>query len=374
MSKINLILLAPSDKYKSGIASYTDNLEQILSKYLSKEVKVIRVTSKSYLTTIVNTKGNFVVLAQMGSNDGEIFQVLLRQTEQHIYRIIELHDPEYFVLSYSKHLQTFSKWFLGRVYRRVIHKIASNYYIKKLIRQHDILVCKTAIGSINLGARMANLGIKIPICYIDLPNYLDPPIKPRISKQNTSCLGFFGYIHPNKGIHILIESAIALAKCKGIESVPSISIRGAVSTENHKKYLQNLKHKIYMAGLQDKVTFGDFISPEELPEFVSHLTAMVLPYTDKNRISASGPLIWARTCGIPVIAHRTAAFESTIQHNIDGLLIPMNDINAWASVMEEIATQPNWGRKLYEGLICRQQATSWKATADKYSSLIMGER
>lgn len=372
MKQLNLIHLAPSDRHKSGIASYADIIDQIFSKYLSHEVTVHRVNENNYLNVLRECKGEVVVLAQIGSNEGTIFRVLLQQRRVYpdIRRMIEIHDPPYFVLSYKLFLEKIARWLPGRIFRRLFHLVLGTYYIKALISPNDVFICKTAIGADVLKLKLSRMGIHAPVFNIAVPNYLDPPLIKGKSGFNLPCVGFFGYIHPDKGVHVLVEAAIQLANSKGVECVPLIKIRGAVAAPHYLKYLDSLKCKVEAAGLVERVIFGGFIPFEELPAFVNELTAVALPYMVETRSSASGPLLWARTCGVPVLAHRTLVFEANVQNEIDGLLIPINDIECWASVLERIVKQPLWSDKFKTGVLHSQLESSWEVISDRYRQML----
>jgi glycosyltransferase involved in cell wall biosynthesis len=372
MKRLNLIHLAPSDKFKTGIASYADIVDQIFRKYLSNEVRVTRVDDSNYLSALNELDGELVVLAQMGSNEGAIFRALLEQKRimPNLPRIIEIHDPPLFVLSYTKFLETISRWLVGRGIRRFCQLMFRNYYTKLLIDKRDVLVCKTNVGATILSNTLVSLGISTPVVNIDLPNYLDLPVPKKDAGYSSPCVGFFGYISPDKGVHVLVDAAVCLTKRKGVNALPLIHIRGSVAAPCYSKYLNDLKLKVIEAGLQERVRFGDFIPFDELPEFVNNLTAVALPYMDKSRTSASGPLLWARTCNVPIIAHHTSAFEASIRNGIDGLLIPINDIESWATVLDQIRTVPLWGNKFHKGIAERNSETSWEAVASKYLNAI----
>jgi glycosyltransferase involved in cell wall biosynthesis len=372
MKPLSVILLAPDDSNKTGIATYADLLEQIFAKYLPSGIELSRVNEHDYLTRLRECGGEPVVLAQMGSNEGAIFRALFEQHRKFpgIRRIIEIHDPACFALSVTTFLENISRWLPGRVIRRGFQRAFGDYYIKAMLAPGDTLVCKTACGAGLLQKKLDRLGITVPVITIDHPNYLDAPLLKCAERQLSPRVGFFGYIHPDKGVHVLVAAALRLATAKGITAVPPIHIRGRVAAPAYAPYLDKLKRKVAAAGLDDKVLFGDFVPSDGLREFVSGLTALALPYQDKSRTSASGPLLWARSCGVPVIAHRTAAFTATVCHEVDGLLLPVNDIDQWAAVLAEIAALPSWGDRFQQGIGNSQTETSWPVIAKKYLDVI----
>lgn len=371
LNKIKLIHLAPSDKYKTGIASYADLVDRIFFKYLSHEIDILRVDENNYLSAIDDCDSEVVVLAQIGSNEGAIFRVLLQQRIKNpgLRRFIEIHDPPYFALSYERFLEKISPWLIGRIIRRIFHLLLGGSYIKAMISPNDVFICKTVSGVESLKLGMSRYGLSVPIINIPLPNYLDSAML--LSKHiGLPSVGFFGYIHPNKGVHILVEAAILLAARKGVNFVPLIKIRGSVAAPHYLKYLDNLRLKVKISGLEEKIIFGDFIPFDELPLFISQLTAVALPYMENFRSSASGPMQWARTCGVPILAHNTIVFSENIKDGIDGKLIPIGDQEYWINVLEEIAMQPLWGDKFRAGVEQSQLESTWAVIANKFQEIL----
>lgn len=371
MSKLRIVHLAPGDSVKTGIASYADTVDEIFVRYLADVVEVQRVTAERYLTALDQLE-DAVVLAQIGSKEGDVFRALRRQrrTRPDVRRVIEIHDPPHVVLSYTALLERIAITMPGRALRRVFDKLFGDLYVRSFVGPRDVFVCKTEIGARALSERFRLLKVQAPVICIDLANYLDePPVSPTRARAEPS-IGFFGYIHPDKGVHVLVDAAIRLYASRGIESVPRIFIRGSIATPQCEKYLHEMRQRVREAGLSDRIEFGGFVPPVELPDFVASLTAVALPYMIETRSSASGPLLWARSCLVPVLAHRTAVFESSVSDGVDGLLVGIGNLDEWAEVMEKVATEPDWAEKLRPGVQARQTHGSWRTVATKFRRVL----
>jgi glycosyltransferase involved in cell wall biosynthesis len=228
----------------------------------------------------------------------------------------------------------------------------------------DEFVCLTEVGSEALTTHLKKLKFpKVRVHTIPHLLYLDEPIAPRLKTTAAPAkIGFFGFINPNKGLSLLIDAAIHLAKTDGKKSVPEILVRGRAAP-NAEKYLEAQKIKTRQAELSDQIHFGDFLSDAELPTFLRSIDALALPYRESPVISASGVLQWARTFGVPVAASQTKAFSALILHQVDGWLLPQNDALAWSMMLGKIAAEPLLLQELSKGMLKRQSEATWKSVA-----------
>jgi glycosyltransferase involved in cell wall biosynthesis len=371
MSRRRVLHLAPADRFRTGIASYADIVDAIFAKYLSDEVELQRVTVDQYLGALAE-KRDTVVLAQVGSNEGEVFRALLRQRRSlpAVRRIIEIHDPPLVVLSYTTLLERLALTLPGRAARRLFDRLFGDRYVRSFAGPMDVFVCKTEIGATALRQRFSRLRVDASVICIELPNYLDAPAAKPVNVEGRPSIGFFGYVHPDKGAHVLVDAAIRLHASRGIEAVPRIFIRGALATPQCEAYVQDMQRRVRDAGLADRIEFGGFVPFEQLPGFVAGLTAVALPYMIGGRSSASGPLLWARTCGVPVLAHRTAVFQASVRDGVDGVLVGIGDLDDWATVLERVATEPGWAEKLRPGVEACQAHASWSAVSAQFRAAL----
>ena len=326
-----------------------------------------RVAPGQYLAA-VGGSDNAVVLAQIGSNEGDVFRILRRQRQKMpgVRRVIEIHDPPHVVLSYTALLERMAATLPGRAVRRLFDRLFGDRYVRSFVGPADVFVCKTAIGARALNERFRRLKVEAPVMCIELANYLEMPPSMPPHVEAVPSIGFFGYIHPDKGVHVLVDAAIRLHAARGMAAVPRIFIRGSLATPQCEQYLLEMKRRVRDAGIADRVDFGGFVPSEELPRFVAGLSAVALPYMVASRASASGPLLWARTCRVPVLAHRTAVFESSVSDGVDGVLIEIGNLDAWAATMARIATEPGWAQGLRPGVEACQSRGSWKTVAEGF--------
>lgn len=371
MSSVPFIHLAPKDRERTGIASYADALHRALSKY-APSLDLRRVDASEFLTHLRAFPKGAIVWAELGVNEGETFRALRVQKNLRpdLTRFVTIHDSPRFVHSPLKLLERFGSSLPLRALRRAFNVAFEPLILRQTLQPNDELVCLTTVGRDALKRRLRRLlGREFKTHFLPHLLYLDEPLPIREKKpSDVARIGFFGFITPNKGLHLLIDAAISLAKSDKA-SVPTLIVRGRAPSERI-AYLETQKRKVVEAGLTDKIIFGDFVPDEELPQFLAELDFLALPYDAPPVIAASGVLQWARTYGVPVIASSTPAFSSLIAHGKDGYLIAEGSASAWAQAFEDIATGKLNGESLSEGIKARQAEASWKSASEQVMRIV----
>lgn len=364
-----VIHLAPGDSEKTGIASYADLVDQIFNQYLTAGISIVRVEPQEFVKAFRSyDKNEVLILAQIGATEGAVYRALQVQNSlrPELLRIIEIHDPPYFVLSYYRFLDTIASTLAGRFVRRVYHQFMGRWHIKKFINPKDIFICKTKIGTSILKHLMLSMGKNNQCYHVPHPTYIDPLNDGAGRNIGRIRIGFMGHIASSKGLHILVQAAIELAELSGKESIPEIEIRGRAINDRAQKYLDALISKVAEYGLSDRILIGDFIPDDQVEEFFNRITILALPYLDKGRTSASGPLMWARSCGVPVIAHDTVSFCELINDGIDGILISPCGVERWVQVFRQLMDDHSLIRTLRSGVKLRQSESAWSNVANRY--------
>jgi len=243
--------------------------------------------------------------------------------------------------------------------------------LRHALQPNDTFICLTTVGRDALQHRLQRL-LRRNFQVLVLPHllYLDEPL-PKRRKHFSAPLqiGFFGFITPNKGLHLLIDAALLLLNSNKKTYIPRLIIRGCTSAQ-YQPYLESQREKVVRAGLTEHITFGDFLADDEIPRFLGEIDFLALPYDTPPVIAASGILQWARTYGVPVVASATPAFQSLITHNHDGILIPNNTPAEWATFFERLSTQQINSDALSQGIQEKQHEASWKSVSTKVMSII----
>ncbi len=372
MPQIPFIHLAPKDAHRTGIASYADTLHAALSKY-ARSLALTRVDADEFIRRLASFPPHAIVWAELGVNEGETFRALRlqKQLRPDFKRFITIHDAPRFVHSPFAWLERFGTSFWRRAFRRAFNLTFEPLILQQALKDDDEFLCLTTVGRDQLNERLQRLLRRRTTLHF-LPHvlYLDNPLPERASAPHTPLrLGFFGFITPNKGLHLLIDAAISLNEKQQDEHIPNIHIRGR-ATEPYLNYLNTQQHKVQQAKLTHKICFGDFLPDEDLPTFLNEMDFLALPYDAPPVIAASGVLQWARTYGVPVVASATPAFSSLITHMRDGVLIPSKEFPTWEDFFVALSTQQITPNLFADGIKARQAEASWKRIAEQVLQLV----
>lgn len=372
MPDLPFIHLAPKDAHRTGIASYADTLHAALSKY-APSLSLMRVEASEFLRNLSSFPQHAVIWAELGVNESDTFRALRLQKRLRpgFKRFITIHDSPRFVHSPFKFLEQFGKSLPLRALRRAFTLGFEPMILRGALQPDDTFVCLTRVGVNALDKRLNRL-LRGTFAVHFLPHvlYLDNPLPKRAKHFSRSPhIGFFGFITPNKGLHVLIEAAVSLKESHREAQIPNITIRGSASG-SHVTYLDEQKRRVQQAELTQTIHFGDFISDDELPQFLSEIDFLALPYDTPPVIAASGVLQWARTYGVPVVASPTPAFTSLITHNRDGILIPKNTPAEWAHFFDLLLTRSLNGETFEHGIRERQKEASWQIVSEQVMRII----
>lgn len=372
VSKIPFIHLAPKDTSRTGIASYADTLHAALTKY-APSLSLIRVDVSEFLARLSTFPKGAIVWAELGVNEGEIFRALRVQKHNRpdFKRFITIHDSPRFVHSPFKFLEQFRKSFPLRAFRRAFNLAFEPLILWHALQPNDTFLCLTTVGRDALQYRLQRLLRRnFPVLVLPHLLYLDEPLPERRKDFAVPAkVGFFGFITPNKGLHLLIDAALLLLNSNKKAHIPKLIIRGRALAQ-YQPYLDSQREKVTRAGLAEHITFGDFLADDEIPHFLSEIDFLALPYDAPPVIAASGVLQWARTYGVPVAASGTPAFRSLITHNHDGILIPNNTPAEWATFFERLSTQQINSDDLSQGIQEKQREASWQSVSQLVLSVI----
>ena len=106
----------------------------------------------------------------------------------------------------------------------------------------------------------------------------------------------------------------------------------------------------------DDIVFTDFVSHEELPEYYRTADIFCSPATGGESFGIV--LLEAMACGKPVVASNIEGYASVLNHNEEGLLVPVGDRDALAQALLAL---------LNDQSLRQQMGTKGMAKAEKYS-------
>ncbi len=143
-------------------------------------------------------------------------------------------------------------------------------------------------------------------------------------------IAFLGRIAPIKGCDILIK---ALRQIPNIAlSLDLYSIMQTTSSEVYQKQM------IELAQNDPRIRFLPMIPNDQVVATLGSYDLLVVP----SQCLETGPLVVleAFASGIPVLGSQLGGIAELVNHDVNGLLVPYNDIKAWAAALHRLATDP----------------------------------
>ncbi|OXT00521.1 glycosyl transferase family 1 [Notoacmeibacter marinus] len=160
---------------------------------------------------------------------------------------------------------------------------------------------------------------------IDIVDFAPPEsrsvVRQVLGLPDRPTIGCFGRIRHQKGTDVFVKSMIALlAERPAWQAV----VLGR-ATEAHEAFLSELKRRIDLAGLSDRVLFPIEVPVDAVPQWYKALDLFVAP----QRWEGFGlTVLEALSTGVPTVATRVGAFPELIAQNETGFLIEPGNENA----------------------------------------------
>ena len=237
---------------------------------------------------------------------------------------------------------------------KALHRYPSGAKIQRFIINHSCLVAMTTVIENNLLAE----GIpeeKI----IRIPNGIeitDPKKESTNSNTGLNVL-FVGnlYQQPAKGIDILIKAWVGVNK-----KFPhaKLFVVGEGATQDYFQFTRQL-------GIENSIQFEG--KQSDLNKYYASASVFVIP---SRREGMSNALMEAMLWGLPCIATNISGNNDLIEHNKNGLLVPVADIHSLTNAICHLLSQPNKAHEM--GLEARttiKDRVDIDIIADKYIAL-----
>lgn len=169
---------------------------------------------------------------------------------------------------------------------------------------------------------------------------------------------YLGFIRPEKGVEYLIEAATRLQTRRRWE----LMLVG--SPQQFEEYAARCRLIAARAGLADRLTWKGYVSyGQPLFECLRSADLLVLPSLSEGTPHV---LIEARAQCVPVIATRVGGIPSSVEHEVNGLLVPPRDAAALAEAIDRILEDGELRRRLIRnGLVFARTHT-----VDDFAALI----
>ena len=212
-------------------------------------------------------------------------------------------------------------------------------------------------------------GAKIDV--VPLGITVDGYERPARATDATFTIGYFGRIVPEKGLHLLCEAYHRLRASGRLDS-GRITIAGYLAPE-HAKYLDSILEQARQWGLGSEVAYHGTLDREQKIDFLNTLDVFAAPavYDDPKGLA----LLEAMACGVPVVAPRRGTYTELLERTGGGLLVPPNNVDAFAETLAMLVSDPDrrrdLGKRGAEGVRARYTAEAMADRAiDIYRSLV----
>lgn len=153
-------------------------------------------------------------------------------------------------------------------------------------------------------------------------------------------IAFVGRIDVYKGIHVLIDTLLALPELR-----LSLDIFGAPQSDANLAYRGTLLRR---AAGDARIAFKGPLPPNEVQQRLKDYDFLAVP----SQWMETGPLVVleAFAAGIPVIGWRIGGIADLVRDEVNGLLIEPPDAARWRDLFQRIATDPALRQRLKAGV------------------------
>ncbi|GAB4157127.1 MAG: glycosyltransferase family 4 protein [Planctomycetota bacterium] len=177
-------------------------------------------------------------------------------------------------------------------------------------------------------------------------------------------VSFVGRLHPIKGLMDAVEAFSRVA-----EKIPSAKFRIIGDGELRGA----LEERVRVLGLQGRVEFAGAMTNREALEIVRRSAVFLLPSviaSDKDRDGIPTSMIEAMYLRTPVVSTRVSGIPELIEDGVEGFLAEPGDVEAIASSVERLLTDPGLRNKMGERARMRIDG---EFDRDRNLSILIGE-
>jgi phosphatidylinositol alpha-1,6-mannosyltransferase len=246
------------------------------------------------------------------------------------------------------------KKFIKVIFNNANIIFTNSNYTTNLIRNFQI--CNENIITIPLGANDHIYDFKL----YNIKNY-----KEEYNLSNRKIVLTVGNLSKRKGHKFVIES-IEILKNKFPEILYLIVGKG-----KEEKYLRNL---IKQKELDYYIKIIGFVPMQDLPKYYLMCDVFVLNSTiDRDRqVEGFGiVLIEANLMGKPVIGTKGSGIEDAIEHNKNGILVPIDDPNETAKTIERLLVNPQLAKQMGEyGYRRAKDSFTWEKVVARTAKIL----
>jgi glycosyltransferase involved in cell wall biosynthesis len=183
-------------------------------------------------------------------------------------------------------------------------------------------------------------------------------------------LGYLARQHPIKGLGVLVDAFIALAKRPHLQHL-RLRVGGSATPEDE-IYVDSLRDKLSAAGLEGRAQFLPNLTREAKQELLRSLSVLSVPATYGEAFGMY--VIEALACGVPVVQPNSGAFPELIEATGGGILSEQDDALSLADSIDRLLSDPIRARVMggHGRAVVLERFTA-DAMAQRFAALCMQE-
>jgi mannosyltransferase len=146
-------------------------------------------------------------------------------------------------------------------------------------------------------------------------------------------IGTFGRVRRQKGSDLFVE-----AMCRLLPRYPDFcAVVVGLTTVDNLPFVEGLKQRIASVGLTERIRFLGELPIEDVPLWYQRVSI----YVFASRVEGFGlTMLEAMAAGDAVVATRAGAAEMIITDGDDGVLAPVDDVEALVAALEPLMREP----------------------------------
>ena len=184
-------------------------------------------------------------------------------------------------------------------------------------------------------------------------------------------LGYFGLLHPTKGVETLIE-ALKLLHSDGLPA-SLVMVGGQDDVGGESGYRAAIQRTIAAAGLAQFVHWTGYLPPQHAASMLSAVNCCVLPFADGASLR-HGSLIATLALGAPLVTTRPSGAAAAVgamthlpelQDDVHCRLAPQGSAEQLAAAIKRLLQSPEERQRLSCGALEFARAFTWDTIAEQ---------
>lgn len=219
----------------------------------------------------------------------------------------------------------------------------------------DVVVCLSesiiSFGELDKYRRKI---VALPGRYVDTQRF---KVKEPISQRKNK-VGFIGRLTPKKGIINLVKAMpLVIKECSDVEFL--LVGRGTIRSE--------IELEIERNGLKDKVNLLDWVSDDELPDYLNQLKIFASPSFEEG---VPGILQEAMACGTIVVATPVGGVPDLIKDEETGFIIDNNTPEGIAKTIIKALDYPNLDKIAKNARTLIEREYNYEVVVERYKKAL----